>query len=183
MSIKKYKPEQIVVVLRQIEVQIANGKTPPQACKEAGIHTQTYYRWRKEYGGLKVVQAKRLKELEKENGRLKRLVAELSLEKQVLRDVARGNFYALSGVVVRWSMRGSNTSCQNGMPAGCWGNGEGHNDTSRILCWTKMPSPERSLLWRRSTGATGTEGSRRCCGVRAGKWARTECSESGGGRG
>ena len=66
MSIKKYKPEQIVVVLRQIEVQIANGKTPPQACKEAGIHTQTYYRWRKEYGGLKVVQAKRLKELEKE---------------------------------------------------------------------------------------------------------------------
>ena len=76
----------------QQEVQIANGKTPPQACKEAGIHTQTYYRWRKEYGGLKVVQAKRLKELEKENGRLKRLVAELSLEKQVLRDVARGNF-------------------------------------------------------------------------------------------
>ena len=56
MSIKKYKPEQIVVVLRQIEVQIANGKTPPQACKEAGIHTQTYYRWRKEYGGLKVGQ-------------------------------------------------------------------------------------------------------------------------------
>ena len=83
MSIRKYKPEQIVTVLRQIEVQMANGKTAPQACKEAGIHTQTYYRWRKEYGGLKVVQAKRLKELEKENGRLKRLVAELSLEKQV----------------------------------------------------------------------------------------------------
>ena len=82
MSIKKYKPEQIVAVLRQIEVQMANGKTAPQACKEAGIHTQTYYRWRKEYGGLKVVQAKRLKELEKENARLKRLVAELSLEKQ-----------------------------------------------------------------------------------------------------
>ena len=92
MSIKKYKPEQIVTVLRQIEVQIANGKTAPQACKEGGIHTQTYYRWRKEYGGLKVEQAKRLKKLEKENARLKRLVAELSLEKQVLRDVAQGNF-------------------------------------------------------------------------------------------
>ncbi len=92
MSIKKYKPEQIVAVLRQIEVQIANGKTAPQACKEAGIHTQTYCRWRKEYGGLKVVQAKRFQELEKENARRKRLVAELSLEKQVLRDVARGNF-------------------------------------------------------------------------------------------
>ena len=92
MSIRKYKPEQIVTVLRQIEVQIVNGKTPPQACKEAGIHAQTYYRWRKEYGGLKVEQAKRLKELERENARLKRLVAELSLEKQVLEDVAEGNF-------------------------------------------------------------------------------------------
>ena len=92
MPMEKYKPEQIVTVLRQIELQIASGKTTPQACKEAGIHTQTYYRWRKEYGGLKVEQAKRLKELEKENTRLKRLVAELSLEKQVLKDVAEGNF-------------------------------------------------------------------------------------------
>ena len=92
MSIRKYKAEQIVTVLRQIEVQMANGKTAPQACKEAGITVQTDYRWRKEYGGLKVEQAKRMKELEKENMRLKRLVAELSLEKQVLQDVAPGNF-------------------------------------------------------------------------------------------
>ncbi len=89
---RKYKAEQIVTLLRQIEVQMANGKTAPQACKEAGIHTQTDDRWRKEYGGLKLDQAKRLKELEKDNTRLKRLVAELSLEKQVLRDVAQGNF-------------------------------------------------------------------------------------------
>ncbi len=91
MSTKRYKAEQIVTLLRQIEVEIANGKTTPQACKEAEITVQTYYRWRKEYGGLKLEQAKRLKELEKENSRLKRLVAELSLEKQVLRDVAQGN--------------------------------------------------------------------------------------------
>ena len=91
MLIQKNKPEQIVTVLRQNEVQIANGKKVPQACKEAGNHTQTYYRWRKEYGGLKLDQARRLKELEKENARLKRLVAELSIEKQVLRDVAQGN--------------------------------------------------------------------------------------------
>ena len=91
MSIQKNKLEQIVTVLRQIEVQIANGKKVPQACKEAEIHTQTYYRWRKEYGGLKLDQARRLKELEKENARLKRRVAELSIEKQVLRDVAQGN--------------------------------------------------------------------------------------------
>ena len=92
MPMKRYKPEQIVTLLRQIEVGIANGKNTPQACKEAEITQQTYYRWRKEYGGLKLDQAKRLKELEKENTKLKRLVAELSLEKQILKDVAQGNF-------------------------------------------------------------------------------------------
>ena len=92
MPTKRYKPEQIVNLLRQIEVEVANGKTTPQACRDAAITAQTYYRWRKEFGGLKLDQAKRLKELEKENSRLKRLVAELSLEKQVLRDVAQGNF-------------------------------------------------------------------------------------------
>ena len=90
MPMQRYRPEQIVTVLRQIEVAVANGKSTPQACKEAGISTQTYYRWRKEYGDLKVEQAKRLKALEKENARLKRRVAELSLEKQVLQDVVQG---------------------------------------------------------------------------------------------
>ena len=92
MPMKRFKPEQIVTLLRQIEVAVANGKTTPQACKEAQITIQSYYRWRKEYGGLKLDQAKRLKELEKENSKLKRLVAELSLEKQILKDVAEGNF-------------------------------------------------------------------------------------------
>jgi putative transposase len=92
MPMMRYKPEQVVTLLRQIEVAVANGKTTPQACKEAEITQQTYYRWRKEYGGLKLDQAKRLKELEKENSKLKRLVAELSLEKQILKDVAEGNF-------------------------------------------------------------------------------------------
>ena len=77
MARKKHSPEQIVALLRQIEVAIANGKPTPQACREAGIKEQTYYRWRKEYGGLKLEQAQRLKELEKENSRLRRLVAEL----------------------------------------------------------------------------------------------------------
>ena len=91
---KRHTPEQIVNVLRQIEVAIANGKTTPAACKEAGFTEQTYYRWRKEYGGLKVDQAKRLKELEQENSKLKRLVAELSLDKQILQDIARGNVWS-----------------------------------------------------------------------------------------
>ena len=89
---KKYSAEQIVSLLRQIEVGTANGKMTRQACKEVGITEQTYYRWRKEYGGLQVDQARRLKELEQENAKLKRLVAELSLDKLVLKDIASGNF-------------------------------------------------------------------------------------------
>lgn len=91
MPTKQYKPEQIMALLRQVEVVIANGQTTPQACREAGISEQTFYRWRKEYGGLRLDQAKRLKALEQENAKLKRLVAELSLEKQILQDVAAGN--------------------------------------------------------------------------------------------
>jgi transposase-like protein len=92
VSTERYKSEQIVNLLRKIEVELANGKTTPQAAREVGITEQTYYRWRREFGELKLDQAKRLKELEKENTRLKRLVAELSLEKQVLREVAQGNY-------------------------------------------------------------------------------------------
>ena len=78
--------------LLEVEVGVANGKALPQACKEAEIVEQTYYRWRREYGGLQVDQARRLKELEQENAKLKRLVANLSLEKLVLKDIAEGNF-------------------------------------------------------------------------------------------
>jgi putative transposase len=86
---KRYQPEQVVNLLRQIEVAVANGKTTAQACKEAEIVEQTYFRWRKEYGGLQVDQARRLRELEQENPKLKRLVAELSLDKLVLKDIVR----------------------------------------------------------------------------------------------
>ena len=92
MGRKRHTPEQVVNLLRQVEVGIANGKTTGQSCKEALITEQTYYRWRREYGGLQVDQAKRLKALESENSKLKRLVANLSLEKLVLKDIAEGNF-------------------------------------------------------------------------------------------
>ena len=91
-KVKKHSAEQIVTILRQIEVGVANGKTHPVASREAGVTEQTYYRWRKEYGGLQVDQARRLKELEQENAKLKRLVADLSLDKLVLKDIASGNF-------------------------------------------------------------------------------------------
>jgi len=92
MARKRHTAEQVVNLLRQVEVSVANGKTTGQSCKEALITEQTYYRWRREYGGLPVDQAKRLKELESENTKLKRLVANLSLEKLVLKDIAEGNF-------------------------------------------------------------------------------------------
>lgn len=88
----KHTSEQILNLLRQIEVAKANGRTTPAACREAGITERSYYRWRKEYGGVKTDQAKRLKELEQENAKLKRLVAELSLDKLVLKDIASGDF-------------------------------------------------------------------------------------------
>jgi putative transposase len=91
MARKGFTPEQIVAKLRQIEVHLSQGRSIALACRDAEISEQSYYRWRKEYGGLQLEQAKRLKELERENNRLRRLVADLSLEKQVLKDVASGN--------------------------------------------------------------------------------------------
>ena len=88
---QKTSAEQVVLKLRQVEVQTAQGKSLALACKEAEISEQSYYRWRKEYGGLQVDQARKMKDLERENARLRRLVADLSLEKQVLADVASGN--------------------------------------------------------------------------------------------
>jgi len=92
MPKKSFTPEQIVGKLRQIEVIVGQGKTVPLACKEAGITAQTFYRWRKEYGGLQLEQAKKLKDLQKENAQLRRAVAELTVEKQILKDLAQGNF-------------------------------------------------------------------------------------------
>ena len=92
MPKKSFTPEQIVAKLRQIEVLLTQGKTVPLACREGGINDQTYYRWRKEYGGLQLEQAKKLRELQKENAQLKRALATITLEKQVLKDIAEGNF-------------------------------------------------------------------------------------------
>jgi putative transposase len=88
---KRLGAEQIVTKLRQVEVLQSQGKSVAAACKEASLTEQSYYRYRKEYGGLNVQQARKLKLLEQENGRLKKLVADLSFEKQILKDIAEGN--------------------------------------------------------------------------------------------
>ena len=92
MARRRYTAEQIITKLREAEVELAKGQTTPQVCKKLGISDQTYYRWRKEYGGLRVDQAKRLKQLEHENARLKKLVADLSLDNSILKEVSSGNF-------------------------------------------------------------------------------------------
>ena len=91
MGRKRFSPEQIIIKLREAEIIESKGLTQVEAAKKLGIAEQTLIRWRKEYGGLRVDQAKRFKELEKENTRLKRLVADLSLDKAILKDAASGN--------------------------------------------------------------------------------------------
>jgi len=88
---RMFKPEQIINKLREAEVLISQGATIGEASRKIGVTEQTYYRWRREYGGMHVEQAKRLKELERENTRLKRLVADLSLDNAILKEAARGN--------------------------------------------------------------------------------------------
>lgn len=92
MARKRYSAEQIVAKLRQAEVEFSKGQKTPQVCKKLGVAEQTYYRWRREYGGLSIDQAKRLKELEKENTRLKKVVADQALDMAILKEVNSGNF-------------------------------------------------------------------------------------------
>ena len=92
MKRRRHTPEQIIRKLREAERMLGEGKTIPEAAKELGISEQTYHRWRNQYGGMKADDAKRLKELERENGRLKTIVADQALQCQALKEVARGNW-------------------------------------------------------------------------------------------
>jgi len=92
MGKRGYTAEQIIVKLREAEVLLGKGETVGQVCRKLGVSEQTYYRWRKEYGGMRVDQAKRLKEVEQENVRLRKLVADLSLDNVILKEVTKGNF-------------------------------------------------------------------------------------------
>lgn len=92
MPRKRYSAEEIIQYLRTVEIEEAKGATQEEAARKVGVVPQTIVRWKKEYGGLRVDQAKRLKELEQENGRLKKIVADLSIDNSILKEVARGNF-------------------------------------------------------------------------------------------
>ena len=92
MARRHYRHEEIIGKLREAEILLAQGMKVPEVVRELGIHEITYYRWRKEYGGMRVNQMKRLKELEKENSRLRKAVSDLTLDKMILQEAAKGNF-------------------------------------------------------------------------------------------
>jgi len=92
MARKRYSAEQIIGMLREAEIQLASGKTTGEVSRMLGIAEQTYYRWRKQYGGMQISQARKLKDLESENARLKRLVADLSLDQAILKEALKGNY-------------------------------------------------------------------------------------------
>ena len=92
MNRKHYTPEQIISMLREAEVALVQGQFVGQACRTLGVSEQSYYRWRKEYGGLRSDQAKRLKDLEKENGRLRKAISDLTLDKLILKEALEGNY-------------------------------------------------------------------------------------------
>jgi putative transposase len=92
MSRKRFTAEKIIGMLRESEVALAQGKKIGEVCRSLGISEQSYYRWRREYGGLKTTQAKRIKDLEQENRRLKKAVADLTLDKLILREALEGNY-------------------------------------------------------------------------------------------
>ena len=98
MPRKRFTTEQIISKLREAEVELSRGRTVGQLCKQLGVTEQTYYRWRKEYGGLRMDQAKRLRDLEKENARLKKLVAEQALDKAILEEALKGNVWSAPGL-------------------------------------------------------------------------------------
>jgi len=89
---KRAKPEEIIAKLREVDVRLSRGETTGQAVRAIGVTEQTYYRWRREYGGMGVDQARRLKELEKENQRLRKAISDLTLDKLILAEAAKGNF-------------------------------------------------------------------------------------------
>ena len=92
MPRKRYTPEEIVAKLRQVDVLVSQGQNIADAIRQIGVSEVTYYRWRQEYGGLKTEQVKRLKELEQENSRLRKAISDLTLDKLILQEAARGNF-------------------------------------------------------------------------------------------
>ena len=165
MARKRFTAEQIVIKLREAEVSQAQGKTVVQVCKQIGVTEQTYYRWRKEYGGLRMDQAKRLKSLEKDNARLRKQVADLSVDNHVLKEVSSGNFQARRRGEGPWYGCESDSALSESVsvgPAACWDRLDRPNEGSDRFPRKRHNGCSGWWSWPVSTAEPGTGGLRPC---------------------
>ena len=138
MPRKGYSTEQIVTKLRQAAIELGRGVRTPLVCKKLGVSEQPYYRWRREYGGLRLDQAKRLKELEREHTRLKRLVADQALDNAILKEVPSGKFEARRADARPCSMCNTGCGSRSARPVGSWGSGGRRIAISRWCATTNL---------------------------------------------
>ena len=176
MAGRRHKPEEIIGKLREAEIVLAQGGTVPDACRRIGVTEQTYYRWRKEYGGLKVDQAQRLKELERENARLRRAVSDLMLDKLILQEAARGAEDRRSQTIeprapatLHRPHPGDPARIRAAGVPGARAAPIDGNARSRAGRTTNWRSPRTSSPWHGSMAAMAIGVSRRCGAMRAGR--------------
>ena len=156
MAKRRHTPEQVINKLREAEAAIAEGGTVAEAARRTGVTEQTFYRWRSEYGVLRIDQARRLKRLELENSRLKRAVADLTLDNQILREASEGNLWVLHVVASVSTTCRRSLGFRSDAPAGCWVILAPLSDISRVR-WTMKQAPLswyalfRALVYPRST--------------------------------
>ena len=162
MPRKRYTPEEVIQHLRTVELDTGKGLAVLDACRKLGSTEQTYYRWKKEYGGLRVDQAKRLKSLEQENSRLKRIVADLSLDNSILKEVASGHVSARPASARPWGMRSPCSMCPSVERVGRSGNSGPPIDTGHGRTRVRSGCVSESLRSPRSTGDMGIARSRIC---------------------
>src|SRR5262249_42590820 len=183
MTRKRYKPEEIVAKLRQVDVLVSQGQNMADAIRQIGGSEVTYYRWRQEVGGLKTEQVKRLKDLELENSRLRKAVSDLTLDKLILQEAPRGNFHA-PGVAVPALSRGGRSGMSPGVALGRrWGSIARRNARSRGVVTTSGVSPPILSSLPGNTAAMAIARSLRCCARRAGQSTTSGSSVSGNVRG
>ena len=162
MARKRYTAEEIIGHLRTVEIDLGKGSAVPEACRKLGITEQTDDRWKKEYGGLRVDQAKRLKGLEQENARLKRLVADLSLDNSILKEVAAGNFSARPDAERRSSMFRTRSRCQSAGPVAWWDSAAPPSSMCRFGPMRKTRSGSGWWSWPERMAGTAIAASRPC---------------------
>src|SRR3712207_5849405 len=166
MGRKRHTPEEIIGKLCEAEVLLAQGRSVAEAARAIGVTEQSYYRWRKEFGGLKLDQAKRLKELERENARLRKAVADLTLDKLILKEAASGNWCAPPAAGAGSSTFAVFCPSRIGACARCWANPARRSVSRPSPPRTRRRSRPRSWRWPSATAAAATAGSRRCCARR-----------------